>query len=88
MSSLSTDAWQTIFSFLDVDSCENTLSVFNNAEKAWGQSIFVIYSDTGLGTKHFTSREQADMYWAKILKKNPTRAVMRNGNLAVVKQIE
>jgi hypothetical protein len=87
MSSLSTDAWQTIFSFLDVDSCANTVDVFNNAEKAWGQNIFVIYSNTEGRPKHFTCREHADMYWAEILKKKPTRAVMRNGNLSVVKEL-
>ena len=59
-SKLEADHWQTVFSFLDVDTCENVTGIFPAASEAFGSCVFVVCTPRCFPTNHnHTNKESA-----------------------------
>lgn len=69
MSILSTNNWQCIFGFLDVDSCEMSCEYFPAASKAFEVGVFIVTSPSRWRTICCTCRESAEKEFEKIKNK-------------------
>ena len=92
MSDISSDCWQHVFTFLDVDSCEMATEVFPNANEAFMKSMFVVAVKRSMRLKmhHYTSREMAELrYRLEVANRKRTKLehiVMSDALLRVVKE--
>ena len=69
MSNLSTDNWQTIFSFLDVESADATCNVFKAAHEAFFSCVFIVMEMPRHKLHHVTSKEAADKKFKELKNK-------------------